>query len=392
MKKLLRTLVSLVILGAAVGAAVYLVRTKPQARERPRPALTALVEVMEARSEAAVVIVRGMGTVIPARETTILPEVTGMIVALNPNLVPGGRVQPGEELARIDPRDYETARDQARAALEKARFDLTVEDGRRTVAGEEWSRLGGEVPTSETGRALALREPHLRLARASLEAAESALRRAELNLERTTLKAPFAAVVLEESVDPGQVVTPQSRVARLVGTASFWAQILVPAADLGWFAWPDAAGAGGAEALIELDLGGGIVAGRTGRVVRVQADLDTAGRMARLLVEVQDPLDVSAGAPLLLGSYVSARISGRPMPDVFEVSRAAVREGDCLWIMNSKDELEIRPVTIARRRPETVLVGAGLKSGDRIVTSRIALPIPQMKLRLAGSEARTDPR
>jgi hypothetical protein len=60
--------------------------------------------------------------------------------------------------------------------------------------------------------------------------------------------------------------------------------------------------------------------------------------------------------------------------------------------MNSKDELEIRPVTIARRRPETVLVGAGLKSGDRIVTSRIALPIPQMKLRLAGSEARTDPR
>jgi RND family efflux transporter MFP subunit len=392
MKKLLRTLVSLVILGAAVGAAVYLVRTKPQARERPRPALTALVEVMEARSEAAVVIVRGMGTVIPARETTILPEVTGMIVALNPNLVPGGRVQPGEELARIDPRDYETARDQARAALEKARFDLTVEDGRRTVAGEEWSRLGGEVPTSETGRALALREPHLRLARASLEAAESALRRAELNLERTTLKAPFAAVVLEETVDPGQVVTPQSRVARLVGTASFWAQILVPAADLGWFAWPDAAGAGGAEALIELDLGGGTVAGRTGRVVRVQADLDTAGRMARLLVEVQDPLDVSAGAPLLLGSYVSARISGRPMPDVFEVSRAAVREGDCLWIMNSKDELEIRPVTIARRRPETVLVGAGLKSGDRIVTSRIALPIPQMKLRLAGSEARTDPR
>ncbi len=392
MKKFLRILLSLVILGAAVGAAVYLVRTKPQAGERPRPALTALVDILEARPEAAVVIVRGMGTVIPARETTVLPEVTGMIVDLNPNLVPGGRVKPGEELARIDPRDYEAARDQARAALEKARFDLAVEEGRRTVAGEEWSRLGGEVPTSDAGRALALREPHLRLAQASLEAAESALRRAGLNLERTTLKAPFAAVVLEESVDPGQVVTPQSRVARLVGTEAFWAQILIPAADLGWFAWPDAAGAGGAEAVIELDLGNGAVAGRTGRVVRVQADLDPAGRMARLLVEVPNPLDTASGAPLLLGSYVSARIAGRPMPDVFEIPRTAVREGDRLWIMDSNDELEIRSVTVARRRPETVLVGAGLKPGDRIVTSRIALPIPRMKLRLAGAEARTEPR
>jgi len=385
MKRALRGLLALLILGAAAAVAVYWIRTKPMAKERAQPPISAVVNIMEAQPCVRSAIVRGMGEVVAARDVVVQPEVVGRIVERHPDLEPGGRIPAGGVIARIDPRDYETARDQAEAALEKARFDLAVEQGRRTVAREEWTRLGGEVPTSDEGRELALREPHLRYAQSSLAASESGLARALLNLERTSLTAPFDSVVIEKGVDVGQVVTTQSRIARLADTARFWVRAALPAGELPWFDPPAADGSGGAAATVIQDLGNGRRPRREGRVIRVLGDLDAAGRMARVLIDVERPLDSDGRPPLLLGSFVEVEIAGRPMPDVFEIPRASLREGEIVWIMAPDDTLEFRPVSVIRRSPDTVIIQTGLATGDRIVTDRIALPIPGMKLRLAGA-------
>lgn len=385
MKRALRGLLALVILGAAVGVAMFWIRTRPQAKDRPQPPISAVVKVLDAQPSIRPAVVRGMGEVIAARDVVVQPEVSGRIVERHADLEPGGRIPAGGVIARIDPRDYEVARDQAEAALEKARFDLAVEQGRRTVAQEEWSRLGSEVPTSDAGRNLALREPHLRFAQSSLVAAESGLQKAMLNLERTSLTAPFDSVVIEKGVDVGQVVTVQSRVARMEDTSRFWVQASIPTVELPWFDPPAADGSGGAAATVIQDLGNGLRPRREGRVVRVLGDLDAAGRMARVLIEVERPLETAAGPPLLLGSFVEVELSGRPMSDVFELPRTALREGEIVWIMAPDDTLEFRPVSVIRRSPDTVIIHEGLTPGDRVVTDRIALPIPGMKLRLAGA-------
>ncbi len=386
MKRWLRVVLPLLMLAGAAAGTVYLIRTRPRARERPRPPLSAQVDVLVATPAVYPARIRGMGTIVPAREVVLYPEVGGRIVRRHSNLEPGGRLAAGEEAVGIDPRDYEAAVDQAVAAMEKARFDLAMELGRKAVAEEEWKQLGGQVPTSEAGRSLALREPHLQYARAAVAAAESALGRARLNLERTAVRVPFDAVVLEKYADEGQVVGAQSRIARLAAVDAFWVQASLPWSELAWFDAPDEHGRDGAAARVIARHGNGRRTERAGRVHRVLAELEPAGRMARVLVEIARPLD--RGSPeevaLALGAYVEVEIEGRPMRGVFEIPRDAVREGDRLWIMNAQDVLEIRPVTILRRLPESVIVESGLAAGERVVVSQIPLPVPGMKLRRLG--------
>ncbi len=383
-------LLPLLVVAGALGFARWLVLTRPKTTPQPPPEMTALVDVVELRATDERVTVEGMGEVVPAVEIDLVAEVGGRVVAQHPDLVPGGFVPRGAELVRIDPRDYAAGVAQQEAALEKARVELALEEGRGAVAAEEWRRLGGEVETDETGRALAMREPQLRNARLAVDAAASALDRARHDLERTSLHAPFDAVVTEEHVDAGQWVSPASRLAHLVGTARFRVRTSVPPGELPWIDWPGG-GLGGAAARVEVDQGNGRALVREGVVTRVLPDLDPVGRMARVLVEVADPLGppgqpLPPGETLPLNAYARVEIAGRALPGVFTVPRTALREGDRVWLMDAEGRLAIRDVTVLRRRRDTVLVGGGLAEGEQLVTNRIAFPVPGMALRRAGGD------
>ncbi|MCA9558798.1 MAG: efflux RND transporter periplasmic adaptor subunit, partial [Myxococcales bacterium] len=284
----------------------------------------------------------------------------------------GGRLEAGATVLRIERRDYETQVSQAKAAVERAALELELERGRKSIADREWKLLGEGDKADARSRARALREPQLKNAEAQLEAAKAQLEQARANVRRTTLEAPFNALVVSESVDLGQLVSPQAMVARLVGTDAFWVEVAVPVADLHWLQVP------GATAQVVHDTGGARVV-KQGTVVRLMGDLDPVGRMARLLVEVPAPLD--GETPLLLGAYVDVEIGGKPVEDVFEVPRVALREGDTLWVMGVDGTLEIRPATITRRLRDRVLVSDGLRAGDQLIVSRLPSPVPGMKVR-----------
>ena len=89
-------------------------------------------------------------------------------------------------------------------------------------------------------------------------------------------------------------------------------------------------------------------------------DLEDEGRMARLLVEVDDPFTLkpeNRGKPvLLMDSYVSVRIEGRQLKQVATIAREHLRDGDRLWIMDDNAALEIRKVDIVFRGHDHFLV------------------------------------
>lgn len=393
MKALITALLCVLIVAAAAYTSAWLIRTRPLPERREPTDAGALVEAIEVRPGRTAVRVEAMGTVVPARRVALIPEVSGRIVELSPSLVPGGRIRRGEIVVRIDPRDFEHALARAEADLERARYELALEEGRQTVAKREWSLLEPDVVELEANRALALREPHLRNAKAAFSAAESGLADAKLRLERTRLAAPFDCLVEEESVEEGQLVSPQSALATLVGTERFWVQVSVSVDDLAWIRLPSSDGASpGAEARVVQELGRGERIVRLGRVARLLGSLDPVGRMARLLVEIDDPLgpaveEGSSDLPLLLGAYVRVEIQGRVLEDAFELSRSALRDGGAVWVANGEDRLEIRPVEVAWRGRESVAILRGLSAGDRVVTSPIPNAIRGMKLRLASGAA-----
>jgi hypothetical protein len=120
-------------------------------------------------------------------------------------------------------------------------------------------------------------------------------------------------------------------------------------------------------------------------VLRLLGELETLGRMTRLLVEVDDPLHLARPAeervPLLLGAFVEVEFEGRAPPGLVEIERTWLRHGDVVWVVGPEDRLEIRAVGVAFRGAERVLVRSGLAPGDRVVTSDLGTPVEGMLLR-----------
>lgn len=398
---IVRALTVMMILGVGVGtfATLKSMRKKPEKKGRTQHAF--LVDAIPLHTTTATLMIDAQGTVIPAQQVIVSAEVTGRVTWQNPALIPGGLLPRGALLARVDDRDYRLAMSGQSAQVERAVVELEVEQSRKRVADREWQLLGKEGDAS----ALAQRLPQLRAARNSVVAAESSLERSRILLSKTALRAPFNAVVRTESVDIGQLVGPQSPIATLVGTDAFWVQVAVPVSQLEYISIPgiNANEGEGSPARIVQELGEKRIE-REGQVIRLLGELDPSGQMARLLIEIADPFgltrnenvaapgtDVPADAgksrlPLLLSAYVRVHIAAGTMEDVVEVPRAAVRNGDTLYVMTAERTLDIRRIPIVWRRADSIYTSQKLGAGERLITSRVPTAIQGMRLRALGDD------
>ena len=374
----------------AVGGAVLmgLVKTRPEAPRNQHESTALLVETTSVESTSAETRVNANGQLIAAERVILAPQVSGRVRWQSDALVPGGRFARNERILRIDATDYSLAVEQRTAEVNRARLELQLEQGRQRVAQHEWEALGAEG-ASEDGEALALRQPQVETAEVGVRAAASAVRRAQLDLARTTLRAPFNAMVVQENVDRGQLVGPTSQLATIVGTDHFWVQVSIPVEALASIRIPDRDGEG-SSAVVRQRVGENLIE-RPGRVLRLLPDVDPVGAMARILVEIDDPLglsdDYDGSLPMLLGSYAEVELEASVLQNVIEVPRAALREGSQVFVANESDELEIRDVNIAWRREDSVLVNAGLSAGERIITSRVPTPVAGLALRTGPAPA-----
>jgi len=382
----------IIVLIAGVIIAVLLVASRPEPEMKRKKTRATLVQVMEAQPRQEQIKVLARGTVIPAQELQLSAEVSGRITKVNPKLVPGGYLKKGDLIAKIDNRDYNAVVSQRRAQFKEAETNFKIEEGRQEIARREWEIMNKSLGVSGSSSDLALRKPQLENAKAAVKSARSALYQARLNRGRTVIKAPFNAIVRKKSVDVGQVVTQQTSLATLIGADRYWVQVSVPVSRISLVNLPDSEGEGGARATITHNADGVVVI-RKGEVIRLLGDLETSGRMARLLISIDDPLGLNSeekGLPLLINAYVRVEIEGRGVNDVFVIPRTAIREGDRIWIMDESNRLKVRPVNIIWRRVEDVLIKDGISAGERIITSGIPTPIPGMALRTQGEAAGED--
>ncbi len=381
----------LIVLLLLVGFMIsrYLLKTRPQAKRKAPKKMEALVKVVKVMPTAENVRIEAPGRVIAARQITLKVRVSGQLVYLHPDFIPGGVIKKGEILLKLDDIDYQLELRRKEDALALAEADLRIEEGSQTVALKEWeliTSLSDDIDTSS--RDLALRKPYLIKAQAKIASAKTTLERARVDLERTVIKAPFNLVIRDENVDLGLQVTPASTLATLAATDIFWAEISLPVTKLAWFDLPEKQGKGksGAPATKVL-LHSLNQPSLTGKIVTLTPDLDKDGLMARLLVAIADPLGLKKKhPPVLLGSFVTAEIIGRKLQNVYRIPRAALQENDLLLIADKDDRLVAKPVTVAYYGVDSVLVDSGLHPGDRLIVSNLAAPINGMALKIAGPE------
>lgn len=387
--------ISLIVIAAGVIGAAYITQSSPKAVKRPPERPVPLVQATAVAPGTYPVRVAAMGTVVPAHAITLKSRVSGEILSTHPDFVEGGFIKIGEPVLQIDDEDYRLTLSRKKSALADAQYALKLEFGRQDVAKREWELLNDGAPADALDLELALRKPHLAKARADLTAAEAELRQAVLDLERTTVRAPFNALVRSKHVDRGSQVTPQDALAELVGTDEYWIQATVPVDRLRWIELPQ--GSGGAGSLARVVYQGG--SDREGRVIKLLGDLEAEGRMARLLVEVKDPLslwanDAKTPPPMLIGEFVRIEIAGRSVSDAFRIPRGAVRDENTLWVVSADDTLDIRRIDALWRDSESVLVREGLEPGDRLIISNLPVPVQGMQVQVetdAGTETASSP-
>ncbi len=377
-QKSIRLIIAITIVAIAGYAAFIMFQSAPKAKRKPHAIQATLVESQPIVLAQGGVVIDTMGTILARKSINLTSEVAGKIVAISEHFEPGSKINKGDLIAQIDPADYRLRVLQAESSVANIRANLKIERGQQLIAEQEFALLEGSVTAEE--RALMLRKAQKEVLEASLANAEAVLEQAQLNLQRTEIKAPFNGMILTTTVNVGSLVTSGTTMAQIVGSDAAWVEVTVPYAKLQQIKIGDN-NPPGSTAIINSATWSSEEE-RQGLVLRLLPDIEAQGLMARLLVEIKDPFTTTANKPrLMLGDYVHVAITGEPFPNSILLDRRYLRNGNSVWLMDSSNQLEIRPITIAWHNKNSVLIKAGLEVGEQIITSNIAAPVDGMALR-----------
>jgi RND family efflux transporter MFP subunit len=382
--KLLKILVPICIILLGVLGTIVLIKARTEPQKTPSVKKGALVQVMELSLESRQVVVHATGTVEASQRVEIVPQVSGRVDKLAPAMVAGGFFRKGELLFRVEDIDYRLAVDRARAAVAKAEFNLAREEGSARVARQEWDRL--QADNIENPNPLVLNEPQLNNARAELVAAGAALRQAEVDLERTSVKAPFDSMVTAKNIDLGQYVRAGTGVAMVSGTDLAEIIVPLPPDEAGWLDIPMSGRKEPGSKVVVRHATGGREYTWEGRVSRSLGVIDPVSRMARLVVEVSDPYNLRGSRPadqpaLAMGMFVEVNFLGEPLTGVIAIPRRAVHENNTVWLMDEDNTLRMRRIEVLRMEQNQVLVREGVVAGERLVLTKLSGAVEGMPLR-----------
>jgi RND family efflux transporter MFP subunit len=354
-------------------------KPEPEKSEEVRGGLSVFAEPV--REVALTLTVEAQGEVRPKREIQVAPQISGRVSYVSPDFIDGGFIRQGQVLVRVEAEDYELGVVRARSTVATAEQRLAREVAESELAQQDLEDLG-----MTDASPLARREPQLAEARASLEAAKSQLKDAQLALARTAVVAPFNGRVRERNVDIGQVVAPGQSLGGIFGNDVVEVSLPLKDDELGKLGLPIAfassAKTPGPEVIFTATVGGEPRTWR-GQIVRTGAAINSQTRQINVIAELKDPFGKGAdnGAPMAPGLFVNAEIQGRSLDRVLVAPRAALRTEDELFIGDPKSgKLSIRKVDVQFSDRDGAYFHEGAKAGELAITSPVQAPFDGMAL------------
>lgn len=388
-----KKLIPLAIFGGLVTIAALIWLNPPEAPQRPAfdgPMMT--VETIPVLPRDYPIMLQSYGTVQPRTQSMLVAQVGGQIVSINENVRDGGFFEKGDVLGQIDPRDYEADVQIASATLADAKQALAEAVARSEQAREDWERLGNEGEPSD----LVLRLPQLEAARARVESAESALTKAQLDLERTKIVAPFAGRALRKLVDLGQVVGPNTQLAEIYATDVVEVRLPLRNRDLGFIDLPESYRYADDESsragvIIKSDLIG--TEEWEAKLVRTEGAIDESARQLHVIAQIDDPFgrQSEGRSPLKIGEYVTAEIAGKVLSQVLIIPNTAIYQGTYVYTVE-EGVLRRRDVEIDWQNDDEAIVSSGLNPGDELVTTPLGQVTSGIRVSVVGAETRGERR
>ena len=366
-------LVILIVLSAA-GIMFALNKFKPKPEEQEVIPLVTPVEVaVVERADVAVQLV-SQGSLEAKTQTTAASEVSGKVIEVSPTFEAGAQFEEGDVLLRIDAADYQSALAQAKSAVADAGLALEMEEAKAIQSLRDWKKLGRQ----KEANALVKREPQLESARARLEAAKAGVAKAERDLERTVLRAPYKGRILRTHTDVASFVTMGAPLADFYEANALEVRLPVSLKELPFLDLEEMG------RKVTLSTSGGKA--WPAKVVRQDAEIDRRSRSLHLVASLEE--DVAASDSLLVpGLFVHAEIEGQSLQGVYPIERRALLGENEVLLVTKEETLTRRQVTVVRKEAQRVLIREGLEEGDRVCLSYVPNFIEGMQVRVAGQEA-----
>lgn len=372
------------------------------------PALPKMpVSAMDAVRVDTPLLLRAQGRVTPHTRTLLVSEVSGSVVEVAPVFVSGGFVKRGELLMRLDDRNYVVQVKRAKTDLVTAEKLFLQEKGQSQVAYRQWER-SREVARTEEATRLLLRWPQLEEAKANLDFAEAELARAQGDLRKTEIRAPYDGLIKRRMVDLGQYATPGSQLGEIVAVDSAEVRLAIPQERLAHLLLPspgfaetpaptatdaEAATSESPEPAIAEPVQVWLRASYGGREYRWPARLvrsenfyDESSHILNVVAQIDDPYQLGVGKdggdtdtdrpPLLLGTFVEADIVGRRLEDVVTLPRHLLRTGNQVWLIDAEGRLLNREVEVINTGGDEVYVTRGIENGERICLTHVGEVLP----------------
>jgi len=336
-----------------------------------------LVQTTELIKASVVPTWHASGFVIPAESVKVHARVSGNIESINPLAIPGGQLQKGQWLAKLEALDFELALDSQQALLAQAQANLSLVQADQLLAKEELLLLNSDDGLA-IDQSLVLREPQLTVAKAKISVAKSNVEKAQLNLDRTRVLMPFDGKIISKTAGLGSKVSSNSSLFSIVNTETYWLEVKIPHRFLSLL---------DKQALADISQirlwGEGKT--RTARFVSVLPELDSKDRQVKLLLAIDDPqIEHSMLPQVFINDFLNIKLKGKAINDAWTIKHSWLQADNTIWVVDKNSTLQKRAVEVLFKGQDLIYVNADIKSGDsalaeKPVIASIGLPVRSKK-------------
>lgn len=338
LKRLFVSLMTFCFIPFSILGTLMMMETEDLYFEEEHKSIIPIVSVMKVEPKEWQAKFVANGLVKPQNKMELTSEVAGRVQKLTKVFVSGMHVKIGDALAYIDPVESQRDLAVAQQTLSEAKVSYLQEERKSKQAKRDWKRLNGnKQPTSP----LVLNGPQLEAAKARVNAAEMTVQYAESHLSKTVIRSPFNAVVIERSINRGQTITIETKVATLIERENLEIDLEVNERHWGLLSKDarfELEAGKRIELLIQFEdpLNPGVTWAASS--VRMNGERNAKTRQRQLIAELND--EKQREWKLLPSSFVQASFIGAQFKGILEVPTSALSVNGYLWTVDSGNRLK----------------------------------------------------
>ncbi len=344
----------------AIGGGLAATHTFPFERSAPAPAAPippAPVVAGTVAQHDVPIYLTGVGTVIAYNTVVVRSQIQGQLVSIN--FTEGQTVHTGDLLAQIDPGPYQAQVDQVTATRDRDQAQLTNAEANFA----RYSKLGSQGWA--TPQLVETQTAQVAQLKSAIKADEALIEAAKIQLSYTRLTSPIDGVVGIRQIDIGNIIHPTDPNGLVVATQIEPISLIftLPETDLPQIQQQQQKTKGPLKVLAYSQDG------------KIKLDEGELALVNNEILQTTGSIQLKANFPntahrLWPGELVNARLLLDTRHDGLTVAASVVQQGPkgaYAYVINPKNTVEIRPVTVAQISDGQALIDSGLKANEQVV-------------------------